>query len=88
MYILSGVLSLTSIHYVNIRDEITMKAIGRMCPHLKEVTFTEWLHTNRFAPDQLLSILTTEWPKVNFLNNFLNVRQSSLTNLISCRLNV
>ena len=88
MYILSGVLSLTSIHYVNIRDEITMKAIGRMCPHLKEVTFTEWLHTNRFAPDQLLSILTTEWPKVNCFNNVLNVRQSSLPNLISCRLNV
>ena len=88
MYILSGVLSLTSIHYVNIRDEITMKAIGRMCPHLKEVTFTEWLHTNRFAPDQLLSILTTEWPKVNCFNNVLNVRQSSLPNLISYRLNV
>ena len=83
-----GIISLTSIDFVNIRDEIMMKAIGRMCPHLKEATFTEWLHADAITPGQLLFILTTEWPKVNCLNNFLNVRQSSLTNLISCRLNV
>ena len=88
MYILLGVLSLTSIHYVNIRDEITMKAIGRMCPHLKEATFLELLYTYAITPGQILFILTTEWPKVNCLNNVLNVCQSSLPNLISCRLNV
>ena len=89
MYILLGVINLTSIDFVNIRDKLMMKAIGRMCPHLKEATFSEWLQdTDAITPDQLYSILTTEWPKVNFLNNFLNVRQSSLTNLISCRLNV
>ena len=88
MYILLGVLSLTSIDFVNIRDETMMKAIGQMCPHLKEATFTEWLHADAIAPDQIFSILTTEWPKVNCLNNVLNVRQSNLPNLISCRLNV
>ena len=90
MYILLGVLSLTSIDCVNIRDEIMMKAIGRMCPHLKEATFSEWLQdTDAITPaDQLFSILTTEWPKVNCLNNVLNVCQSSLPNLISCRLNM
>jgi hypothetical protein len=88
MYILLGVLSLTSIDCENIRDEIMMKAIGRMCPHLKEVTFSELPYTNAITPGQLLFILTTEWPKVNCLNNVLNVRQSSLPNLISYRLNV
>ena len=89
MYILLGVLSLTSIDCVNIRDEIMMKAIGRMCPHLKEATFSEWLQdTDAITPGQLLFILTTEWPKVNCFNNVLNVRQSSLPNLISYRLNV
>jgi hypothetical protein len=88
MYILLGVLSLTSIDCVNIRDEIMMKAIGRMCPHLKEATFSEWLHTDAITPGQLLFILTTEWPKVNCFYNVLNVRQSSLPNLISYRLNV
>jgi hypothetical protein len=88
MYILLGVLSLTSIDCVNIRDEIMMKAIGRMCPHLKEATFSELLYTDAITPGQLLFILTTEWPKVNCFNNVLNVRQSSLPNLISCRLNV
>nr|SVE85417.1 EOG090X0431 [Daphnia pulicaria] len=59
----SGIISLTSIDFVNIRDEILMKAVGRMCPHLKEVTFSELLHTDAISPDQLFSILTTEWPK-------------------------
>jgi hypothetical protein len=89
MYILLGVINLTSIDFVNIRDKLMMKAIGRMCPHLKEVTFSEWLHTDAITPAyQLFAILTTEWPKVKCLNNVLNVHQSNLPNLISCRLNV
>jgi hypothetical protein len=68
MCIFLGIISLTSIDFVNIRDEILMKAVGRMCPHLKEVTFSELLHTDAIPPDQLFSILTTEWPKVNCLN--------------------
>ena len=44
-----------------------MKAVGRMCPGLKEVTFSELLHTDGITPDQLFEILTTEWPKVIYL---------------------
>jgi hypothetical protein len=68
----AGIISLTSIDFVNIRDEIMMKAVGRMCPYLKEVTFSELLHTDAITPDQLYCILTTEWPKVKCFKSFFN----------------
>ncbi|KAI9555851.1 hypothetical protein GHT06_018368 [Daphnia sinensis] len=60
----SGPIALTSIDFVNICDEMMMKAIGRMCPNLMEVTFSQMFHTDPVTPDQLRSILVTEWPKV------------------------
>ncbi len=42
-----------------------IKAVGRLCPVLKEVTFSELLHTDGITPEQLFEIVTTEWPKVN-----------------------
>ena len=58
---------MTNLDFVNIRSVEMMKAVGRMCPGLKEVTFSELLHTDGITPDQLFEILTTEWPKVIYL---------------------
>ena len=64
-----GVFSLTNLDFVNISSAVMMKAVGRMCPFLKEVTFSEMLHTDEMTkPDQLFEILTAEWPKVIYLS--------------------
>lgn len=42
-----------------------MQAVGKLCPNLKEVTFSDLKHTDNVSHDQLVSILTTKWPKVN-----------------------
>ena len=66
---LSGILSLTYLDFVDISSVEMMKTVGRMCPGLKEVTFSQLLNNEDITPDQIFEILTREWPKVIYLNS-------------------
>ncbi len=41
-----------------------IKAVGKTCPALKEVTFCELLHANASEPQEINDILKNQWPKV------------------------
>ena len=82
-YRVPGFLSLTSLDFVNIRNLGMMKAIGRLCPKLKEVSFLELLHSDSITLDELGAVITFDWPKVvidiSFLFKILSI------NLFTCR---
>ena len=60
---------MTYLDVVDIRSVEMMKTVGRMCPGLKEVTFSQLLNNEDITPDQIFEILTREWPKVIYLNS-------------------
>lgn len=62
--VISGTLSLVSLDFVNIRSVEMIKAVGKMCPALKEILFCELMHANAADVQELSDILKTQWPKV------------------------
>lgn len=77
-----GQLLLTKLDFVNIYYEAMLRAVGAMCPMLKEVTFCNESYESDFLtaqfpnialeshvnPEEFKSILSS-WPKVMILPN-------------------
>jgi len=69
-YKFTGQLSLTTLEFVNICHEETMKAIPIICPYLKNVMFCENPHFGVLTPNEIQVILMDDWPKVQNITFF------------------
>jgi hypothetical protein len=72
----TGVLSLKSLDYVNIRNDDMVRAVGAICPYLDRVVMVDADLGKVISSSDLKSYLPTHWPKVLYylfyLNEFFN----------------
>ena len=63
----TGVLSLKSLDYVNIRNDDMVRAVGVICPNLDRVVMVDADLGKVISSSDLKSYLQTHWPKVCLL---------------------